>query len=207
MRSPSIIALPVLAGLAAASPTLEQEVCRLMPALVARADDQYQDISPVMEPRDVIPQAIQVINKWRGAYKLPLMDWAEDLAINAYNTAQANKGVLQDHDLPPYDGALKVGQVIAPGNSAHLPSYGALSPFEVAYLSWLCEVPTDPEIESVCPQAVAANKVKYCTNCSSHHDLLLDPAFIQIGCGFFQNPTAPPGSTWNGVYVCSTRSK
>ena len=206
MRSSGIIALPILVGFAAASPTSEQEVCRLMPALVARADDQYQDTSPVLEPRDGIPQALEVINKWRGIYKLPLMDWVEDLADNAYNTAKADGGVTQDHDLPPYNGALKVGQVIAPGNSAHLPSYGALSPFEVAYLSWLCEVSTDPEIAGVCPQAVAANRVRYCTSCTSHHDLLLDPAFVHIGCGFFQNPTAPPGSTWNGIYVCSTRS-
>lgn len=162
-----------------------------------------------LNTRDVIPNALNTVNKWRSEFGLPFLTWERDLEDNAYMTGIAGNGQTQTHQLPPTNGAKQVGQVITPGNSNPRSDYGTMMPFEVAYLSWLCEVKTDPQTARLCPAVIKANAMSYCNDpskCQDHHDILNDPTYKYVGCAFTPNPNADPNSPWNGLYVCSLRS-
>ena len=60
--------------------------------------------------------------------------------------------------------------------AASLGSYGF---FEIVYLSWLCEVPTDSQLGGKCDDILSKAGL-YVTG-TGHHDILTSPDYTQIG--------------------------
>ncbi|KAH8881225.1 hypothetical protein GQ53DRAFT_832572 [Thozetella sp. PMI_491] len=176
-------------------PTILVIVCSLASA--------SPSVEPV-RPRDVVPDGLATANKWRSAFALPVFTWDVDLEDNAYETGAAGGGKTQAHQLPPANGAHMVGQVITPGSSTLRPEYGDMTPFEVAYLTWLCEVQTDPQTKDVCLTVAKVNPMTY--SGTSHHDIVNNPSFTHVGCAFAPDQSADWQSPINGLYVCSFRS-
>ena len=143
---------------------------------------------------------LTTINKWRDAYKLHHLAWDSTLQANALKTGTDDKGVNENHELNPGS----MAQVITPGLQTALPGkdMGGDTPFELAYVSWLCEVPTDPQLSSTnqCSIVKAIENMVYSE--TGHHDILNSPNYSKIGCAFAANPLASSGSPYQGLWVC-----
>ncbi len=153
----------------------------------------------------MLPSSIDIINKWRAAFNLPPMSWDPELGTSAFETAEANHGSGQNHHLPPFNGARKVGEVIAPGNSDHLDSYGDFSLRDSLPLLALrgedrprLPRPSVPRFWRPTGSGIVRPAGLTMISCSTRS--------THIGCGFFRNPDAPSSSIWNGLYVCAVRS-
>ncbi|KAL8673435.1 MAG: hypothetical protein Q9168_002139 [Polycauliona sp. 1 TL-2023] len=91
---------------------------------------------------------LAVINKWRTAYNVGTLSWSAAMAVSAASTGQKNMGY--------FDGAAFVhhgdgyGEVMTPGSdTAGGKDLQGFSPFEIAYVNWLCEVDAAP-VASAC---------------------------------------------------------
>ena len=76
-----------------------------------------------------------------------------------------------------------------------------LSAFELSYVAWLCEVSSDPELNSdknYC-QLVSDNLHMQYSD-TGHHDILNSPSYKNIGCAFAQNPDG--SDPYQGLWVC-----
>ena len=83
-----------------------------------------------------------VINYWRNAYGVGQLEWGSDLEAAAANTGQLAGGDTRKMAHHPMDP--QTAEVIGPGNdNAFGKDLQGHSPFEIAYLVWLCEVPSD----------------------------------------------------------------
>ena len=143
---------------------------------------------------------LTTINKWRKAYSLSNLAWDSTLQANAQKTGTDDKGVNENHELNPGS----MAQVITPGLQTALPgkNMGGDTPFELAYVSWLCEVATDPQLSSTnqCSIVKAIENMVYSD--TGHHDILNSPNYSKIGCAFAPNPLATSGSPYQGLWVC-----
>ncbi len=140
--------------------------------------------------KDVLTQA----NYWRQQWKgLPPYTWSSTLAKNAYDTAmnveERNATDPMAHAL--YDGS--TAQCENEGLDATVDSQG-LTPFEHAYLGWLCEEPT-PNLPCYCKDTS-----KYTIPCPSErdHSDIVKSSRNQIGCYY----TEPKGGAIWGVWTC-----
>ena len=82
---------------------------------------------------------LTTINKWRQAYGKNTLTWSDDLVGVAANTGQLDQGsssLEAHHSSPPAN-----AEVITPGSDNDLgKDLQGRSPFEISYISWLCEV-------------------------------------------------------------------
>ena len=85
---------------------------------------------------------LSVINYWRDAYRVGRLEWGSDLEAAAANTGQLAGGDTRKMSHHPMD--QQTAEVIGPGNdNAFGKDLQGHSPFEIAYLNWLCEVKSD----------------------------------------------------------------
>ena len=84
---------------------------------------------------------LTTINNWRTAYGKKPMTWSDELAGAALNTGTLDGG---DSSKEAHHPAPQAAEVISPGNDNDLgKDLQGHSPFEISYLNWLCEVPSD----------------------------------------------------------------
>ena len=149
---------------------------------------------------------LAVINKWRGKYGLNDLTWNEEMVQNSAQVGENGGGVKQIHTLIPNTA---MGQVITPGQINPVPAdQDGYSPFEVAYIGWLCEVSTDPQLQAsendgvdVCGLVQKVLNMDYTE--TAHHDILVSPAYNSAGCAYTANPNADQETaTYQGLYVC-----
>ena len=97
-----------------------------------------------------------------------------------------------------------MAQVITPGQQVATQSLNGDSPFELAYVAWLCEVPTDPELSDggVDQCALVKTVLNMVYTDTGHHDILTSKAYSKIGCFFAPNPAENSKSEYQGLYVC-----
>jgi hypothetical protein len=138
-------------------------------------------------------------NKWRSIYDLPSFTWDEQLERNALKTGVDGGGVNQVHQLGPGTN----GQVITPGVSTPSDELQGYTPFELSYVAWLCEVPSDKlKTGGVDGCALVRQQLFMTYSSTGHFDILTDPKYTKIGCAFAPNPNAPSDSPWTGLWVC-----
>lgn len=139
---------------------------------------------------------IATVNKWRTAYRLNTLEWNSTLEANALKTGNDDHGSVENHELNPGS----MAQVITPGQEVSVGNLHGDSPFDVSYITWLCEVPTDPELENQCQTAADVLHIRY--NDTGHHDILCSKSYTAIGCAFAQNLHSTDASIYQGLWVC-----
>ena len=149
---------------------------------------------------------LAVINKWRGRYDLNALTWNEEMVQNSAQVGENGGGVNQIHSLVANTA---MGQVITPGQINPVPAdQDGYSPFEVAYIGWLCEVSTDPQLQAsendgvdVCGLVQKVLNMDYTE--TAHHDILVSPSYNSAGCAYTANPNAnQETAVYQGLYVC-----
>ena len=84
---------------------------------------------------------LTTINKWRTAYGNNPLTWSDDLAAAALKTGTLDEG---DPSKEAHHPAPQAAEVISPGNDNDMgKDLQGHSPFELSYINWLCEVPSD----------------------------------------------------------------
>ena len=142
---------------------------------------------------------IDTINKWRSLYNVNTLTWSDQLAGNAQKTGIDDGGVNENHELNPGSFA----QVIAPSAESFTQDLQGDTPFELTYVGWLCEIPSDPQLQTGTDQCALVNNVlHYVYGETGHHDILVSTSYNTIGCAFTQNPNAKAGSPYQGLWIC-----
>jgi uncharacterized protein YkwD len=161
----------------------------------APATQSGNDGSPLSDGVSLLTTA----NKWRSIYDLSPFTWDEQLESNARKTGEDGGGVTQTHQMGPGT----FGQVITPGIEAPSDVLQGYTPFELAYVNWLCEVPS-PRLKTggVDGCALVARTQFMVYTSTGHHDILTDAKYTKIGCAFARNPNAASDSPWTGLWVC-----
>ncbi|MCJ1466409.1 Mucin-13 [Pseudocyphellaria aurata] len=142
---------------------------------------------------------IDTINKWRGKYGLDDLKFSNTLTANALKTGTDDGGSEEKHELNPGSNA----QVITPGMSVAYGDLDGLSPFELSYVAWLCEVQSDPELNSdknYCK--IVEDKLHMRYSDTGHHDILCSTSYKTIGCAFADNPNEDNNTPYQGLWVC-----
>ena len=84
---------------------------------------------------------LATINKWRAAYNVGALSWSQAMVDGAAQSGRLSNG---NGDGFQHQGAENAAEVMTPGNDndggEDLKGY---SPFEISYIAWLCEVPSD----------------------------------------------------------------
>lgn len=161
--------------------------------------------SPSAPASDSSPQSggvsmLSTVNKWRKAYSLSDLAWDSTLQGNAQKTGTDDKGVNENHEL----NSGSMAQVINPGLQTALAGkdMGGDSPFELAYVSWLCEVASDPQLANGNQCGIVKNIESMVYSDTGHHDILNSPSYSKIGCAFAANSLAASDSPYQGLWVC-----
>ncbi|KAL8996333.1 MAG: hypothetical protein Q9169_004133 [Polycauliona sp. 2 TL-2023] len=148
---------------------------------------------------------LAVINKWRTAYDIGTLTWSTAMVAGAAKTGKDNMAY--------FDGAKFVhggsgsAEVMTPGgDSAGGEDLQGFSPFEVAYVSWLCEVNEEP-VSSACAKASQVSPMNYedenGNRKTGHQEILVDDKYKQIGCAFTKDPNPDEGSFFTGLWICN----
>ena len=88
------------------------------------------------------------INYWRNAYGKTQLTWSNELADAALNTGNLNHG--NTANMVQYN-AQMAAEVIAGGSDTTMgKDLQGHSPFEISYISWLCEVPDANRLGDLC---------------------------------------------------------
>lgn len=139
-------------------------------------------------------------NKWRKQYGLPTFKWDSQLEKNALKTGTDGRGQNQVHQLN--QGTM--GQVITPGMvEKYGGDLGGDTPFELSYVAWLCEVPSDKlkaDGKDQC-KLVKDNLHMYYSD-TGHYDILTSTSYSKIGCAFADNPDKDNNTPYQGLWVC-----
>lgn len=88
------------------------------------------------------------INYWRNAYGKTALTWSNELADAALNTGTLDGGSSAKE---VHHNAQNAAEVIAPGSDNSMgKDLQGHSPFEISYISWLCEVPDGQRLGNLC---------------------------------------------------------
>lgn len=97
-----------------------------------------------------------------------------------------------------------MAQVITPGMVVKYGSdLGGDTPFELSYVAWLCEVPSEKlkaDGKDQC-QFVSDYLHMYYTD-TGHYDILTSKSYSKIGCAFADNPDKDNDTPYQGLWVC-----
>lgn len=163
---------------------------------------------------DVLTSANKWRNKWLADTPPPIdFKWSPMLANDSYQTAigpifstvdektgevtlhnEANATEMHHNNNPG-----SFGQCEASGNgntqmnaTAQSVTGIALTPFEEAWLMWMCERPLST-IQNICMQLGRNNQGNAAE--TGHADIIMSPSFATIGC-YYMNATNPDGSPY-----------
>ncbi|KAI4152905.1 MAG: hypothetical protein LQ340_002633 [Diploschistes diacapsis] len=154
---------------------------------------------------------LTTINAWRTAYNLNTLTWDASLANDAHSTGVANNGgdTTSLHHPGGYPDSF--AEVITPGMSDELAGYNLQgdTPFELAWVSWLCEVSTDSELQAsgftgVDQCGVVSQVLNMQYSDTGHHDICTSNSYQTVGCSFVSNPsfTSGGGDPYQGLWSC-----
>jgi len=199
---PETTAVPVVA--AAPAPTTFVTYTPPAPKSVVQPEPAASSSAPVSSSaNDGSPLSggvsiLSTCNKYRAKYGLAPFTWSSTLASNAAKTGQMNNGQTENHKL--FDGSF--GQVITPGLNSAVSgvNLAGFTPFEMGYLSWMCEKSTDSQLSGLCEPMQSAMHMMYSS--TGHYDILTSSNYKEIGCSFTQNPSASSSSPYQGLWTC-----
>ncbi|KAL8639417.1 MAG: hypothetical protein Q9228_003550 [Teloschistes exilis] len=142
---------------------------------------------------------LTTINKWRAKYGVPGLAWSNTLVANVQKTEQDDHGYILQHELNPGSYA----QVLAQGFNTALSCSAPDSPFELAYVGWLCEVPsgvlTNDNGVNQCDKAKNCLHMGYAQGEIGHWQILTNKDYRTIGCAF---TNANPPQSFQGLWGC-----
>ncbi|KAL8688922.1 MAG: hypothetical protein Q9218_005288 [Villophora microphyllina] len=142
---------------------------------------------------------LTTINKWRAKYAIPALTWSTTLVANVQKTENDDHGYMLNHELNPGTYA----QVLAQGFNTALSCTAPDSPFELAYVGWLCEVPdtrlTNDNGVNQCDKASNCLHMSYGGE-TGHWQILTNGAYKTIGCAF--TAANPPQASFQGLWGC-----
>jgi len=143
---------------------------------------------------------ISAINAYRTAAGLPAMTWSDTLARNAARTGEATGGREMRHMMNKgsYGQVLVMGFDDVDTCKRDMEGY---SPFELYYLSWLCEVPGDVGLGGKCAEILKISRINVIGQ-RGHHDILANTAYSKIGCAFTRNEASRKCGQFTGVWAC-----
>jgi len=127
------------------------------------------------------------------------------MVSNANEVGTQGHGVNENHILIP---GRAMGQVITPGQSLEttIDQLAFTNAFETAYVAWLCEVSSDPELQassnggvSVCDDVQSLLHMEYSD--TGHHDILVSSSYSKIACAFVGSG-AGNSATYEGLWTC-----
>ena len=177
------------------------------------ADNTYWSTSP-MSPisggggSDVLTAA----NKWRTLWMTNTTDfvWSDTLAHNAYLTAteaiftapdpktgqpvKHNEGGAKEMNHNINSGSNGQCEASGMGNVAMNPKANGLTPFEEAWLMWLCEKRT-PAISDTCIKLGYGECFPTPDNQCDGHAQIIEGSFTQLGC-YYMNATNSDGTPY-----------
>jgi hypothetical protein len=165
--------------------------------------------SPDTTPSDGSPLSgdqtiLHIVNKYRTKYNLGLLAWDDHLVANAQKTGEDDGGAVQHHELNPGTDA----QCITTGFDTPNPALDldGLSPFELAYLGWMCESPDDYQLSAADNDNVDLCKVQSSVmriggTDKAHYNILVSARYVTIGCAYVPNPHAG-SANWAGLWTC-----
>ena len=142
---------------------------------------------------------LQIINKYRAAFCLPLMTQDSSLEANARQSGQTSHGSIDKQDETPCPNG---GSVMAGGNPAE---------FELSMLIWVCEKTTNKVSKEECQKAQCAYGFTFTE--IDHYEFLVGARakdWDHVGCAFVQDdgtiprrPKVSPQIT--GLWTCSLK--
>ncbi|MCJ1333041.1 hypothetical protein MMC10_009735 [Thelotrema lepadinum] len=153
---------------------------------------------------------LSTINKWRTAYSLNNLTWSDGLTSDALATGKFNNGGDVTTLQHPGGYPDSFAEVITPGMTDALSGYNLEgdTPFELAWVSWLCEVSTDPELQAsgfsgVDQCGVVSKVLNMQYSGTGHHDILTSGSYQTVGCAYVQNPAWTEGKDpYEGLWSC-----
>jgi hypothetical protein len=147
---------------------------------------------------------INIINTYRHNRGIQLLAW--DSQLTQRSSITGIEDVVSHwngpvHDLKPPS----LAQVITAG----IDDQGVCSrdikpftPFQLAFLAWVCENPSDPAIHANCDEASDISHIKAPAGDTGHWEILSNPYYNRIGCAFTQHTQGKPCDIWTGYWVC-----
>jgi Cysteine-rich secretory protein family len=143
---------------------------------------------------------IDSINEYRKRAGLPAQIWDNTLVSNAAKTGQATGGKAMVHQM----NRGTRGQVLAMGvddGGRCTRDFASLTPFEVYFYSWLCEVPEHPALLGECNRILRTSRIMSAGQ-TGHYRILSSKGYKKIGCAFTKNSKATKCATWTGIWAC-----
>lgn len=147
------------------------------------------------------PSVMNTINAYRHGYGLRALFWNKQLRHNALLTANANRGRDMSLDLRRGTRAQILGLgMYTPVDGVNMRGWSAFELVLVGF--WLCQVPEDKFLKGSCPTAESVMKYLIQKGARNWHDVLLEPEFSAVGCGWAPNDRAGKLDPFQGQWVC-----
>lgn len=133
-------------------------------------------------------------NYWRNKHtpSSGQFTWDDTLAENARQTALTDEKGASDMIHHLYSGSLGQTEAVCSGSDMN----GDLTPFENAWLTWICERPND---QVPCNSILAYTQNVY--NGDTGHADIIFGSYTKIGC-YYQDATNPSLKGYNGIWTC-----
>jgi uncharacterized protein YkwD len=144
---------------------------------------------------------IRSINDYRSRANLPPLVWDEQLVSNAARTGQATNGKAMVHQMNPGTN----GQVLVYGfddrDACGSNDVAPYTPFELFYMSWLCEVPGDQALGGQCDTVLRKSRIDS-QGQTGHWQILSDPQYRKVGCAFTRDQDTTKCDAFTGIWAC-----
>jgi len=136
---------------------------------------------------------LDTANKYRALMGYSSYEYNSTLAANSAKTNHDDGADVMTHELNPGSFAQCIAEV---DNNA---GADGLSPFELTYLAWLCEI-KDARIDSLCTQMLAATNMKIDYADPGHAQILRSTTYSQIGCNYLTSTQSQ--TNFAGMWTC-----
>lgn len=135
---------------------------------------------------------LQTANYFRNLQGYNDLEYDSTLQGNAAKTNTADGGNEMKHEL----NAGSLAQCIAEGHDST--TAGDLSPFDLIYLAWLCEIP-EPNLGTMCATMKTATGMSDHTSDPSHAKILRTASYTKMGCNFLESTNK---ASYGGLWTC-----
>lgn len=136
---------------------------------------------------------LETANKYRAMFGFPAFSYNSTLAANAAKTNADNGANVKNHELNAGSFAQCIAEV---DNNA---GSNGLSPFELTYLAWLCEIP-DAKIGVVCKEMLDATNMQIDYSDPGHAEILRSTSYSTIGCNYLTS--TQHHDNYAGMWTC-----
>ena len=136
---------------------------------------------------------LETANKYRAMMGYSAFTYSSTLAANSAKTNADNGANSMHHELNSGSAAQCISE--ADNNSGS----NGLSPFELIYLVWLCEI-QDARIDAVCAEMTTATNIQYTIGDTDHAQILRRPSYSTIGCNYLTS--TEHHDNYAGIWTC-----